>query len=61
MYFTMELISQFDDFVRDIVTQTRNVMFRDHNLRRTRDLLLPKPVIGDIDVSKLKIAGAVEI
>ena len=46
------LLSSFNGFVRGIVAQTRNLMLKNANLRAQRDLLLPKLVSGEIDVSE---------
>jgi type I restriction enzyme S subunit len=45
------LFQLFDDFVRDSVDQIQKMIFQIKNLRRTRDLLLPKLIPGDLDVS----------
>ena len=47
--------SQFGDFVENVVAQIHNMIFRDKNLRQTRDLLLPRLISGEIDVSDLPI------
>lgn len=49
------LLQEFNQLVEDIVAQIHNMIFRNHNLRRTRDLLLPKLVSGEIDVEKVNI------
>ncbi len=41
---------QFEGMARDLVNQIDNLIFRTRNLRRTRDLLLPKLVSGEVDV-----------
>lgn len=41
--------------MRDTVNQIHNMIFRNRNLRRTRDLLLPKLISGEVDVSNLEI------
>ena len=45
----------FSSFVRDIVDKIQNLIFQNRNLRQTRDLLLPKLISGEIDVSELEI------
>lgn len=50
-------LSMFDMQVRALVHQTQNFAFRNQNLRRTRDLLLPKLVSGELDVANLDIDG----
>jgi type I restriction enzyme S subunit len=51
------VMTQFNDFVQDIVQQIHNLVLRNSNLRRTRDLLLPKLVSGELDVAALEVAG----
>ena len=50
------LLVQFDTFMRDAVAQIQNLVFRNRNLHQTRDLLLPRLVSGEVDVSELEIA-----
>ncbi len=45
----------FNQLVQDFVAQIQNMIFRNKNLRRTRDLLLPCLVSGELDVSNLSI------
>ena len=49
------LLNAFGDFCKPAFEQLRNVRSRNLNLHRTRDLLLPKLVSGEIDVSNLDI------
>jgi type I restriction enzyme S subunit len=49
------ILSQFSEVVQDIVAQIHNLIFRNRNLRRTRDLLLPRLISGDLDVSRLEV------
>jgi type I restriction enzyme, S subunit len=51
------LIGRFDEFCEPLFVKLRNLRARNNNLRRTRDLLLPKLISGEIDVSTLEIAG----
>ncbi|MHC1599776.1 MAG: restriction endonuclease subunit S [Candidatus Methanospirareceae archaeon] len=44
------ILARFDEFIRDIVDQIQNMIFRNRNLRRTRDLLLPKLISGEVEV-----------
>ncbi len=46
------LIHQFDDLVRPMVQQTQNLQQQNTRLRAARDLLLPKLISGEIDVSR---------
>jgi type I restriction enzyme S subunit len=50
------ILAQFDNFMRDVVAQMQNLVFRNRNLHQTRDLLLPRLVSGEVDVSELEIA-----
>ena len=45
----------FNQLVQDVVAQIQNMIFRNKNLRRTRDLLLPRLISGEVDVSGLPI------
>ena len=49
------LIKSFEEYVEPISSQLDNLIKKDVNLRRTRDLLLPKLISGEIDVSGLDI------
>ena len=50
-----QITQRFSSFVRDIVKQIQNLIFQNRNLRQTRDLLLPKLISGELDVSELDI------
>jgi len=50
------ILGQFNEFMSEIVCQLRNFVFRNTTLRRTRDLLLPRLISGEVDVSALDIA-----
>jgi type I restriction enzyme S subunit len=50
---TASLASRFDETVEPLLAQIVNLAKRNQNLRRTRDLLLPKLMSGEIDVSQL--------
>jgi type I restriction enzyme S subunit len=52
------LLSQFSASLNDAVALIQNLIFKNRNLRRTRDLLLPKLMSGALDVSKLDIETA---
>jgi hypothetical protein len=49
------VLTQFSDVVDNIVAVIHNSIFRNQNLRQTRDLLLPRLVSGEVDVSELNI------
>lgn len=48
-------LSQFNKLVFPIFEQIKSLQFTNANLRRTRDLLLPRLISGEIDVSELDI------
>ncbi len=50
-----KILKQFQQFIDAIFKQTRNLKTKNINLRRTRDLLLPKLISGEIDVENLDI------
>lgn len=47
------LLSDFNSLVLGVVNQARNLMLKNVNLRAQRDLLLPKLISGEIDVSNI--------
>lgn len=47
------LLSDFNGLVLGLVNQARNLMLKNVNLRAQRDLLLPKLISGEIDVSDI--------
>ncbi len=49
------ILLQFNHFISAIVSQLHNSIFQNRILRRTRDLLLPKLISGEVDVSELDI------
>jgi type I restriction enzyme S subunit len=50
-----QILGQFNAFMDNVVNHTRNLMFKNRNLRQTRDLFLPKLISGEIDVSEMDI------
>jgi len=46
----------FNVIVRPMIQFIQSAFFRQRNLRQTRDLLLPKLIFGELDVSELDIA-----
>ncbi len=50
------ILCRFNGFMADVVGQLHNLLFRNRNLQHTRDLLLPKLISGELDVSELDIA-----
>ncbi|NTY00456.1 restriction endonuclease subunit S [Deinococcus sp. JMULE3] len=53
-------LASFQALVKPMFAAVFNLSSRNANLRRTRDLLLPKLVSGELDVSQLEIAGVEE-
>ena len=51
------ILYRFNELIKDIVLELQNMVFRNRNLRQTRDLLLPKLISGEVDVEGLEIAG----
>lgn len=49
-----DLLARFESLCGDLVDQIHNMIFRNRNLRMTRDLLLPKLISGEIDVEALE-------
>jgi type I restriction enzyme S subunit len=47
------LLTRFNEIIGDTVGLLRNFVLRNRNLRATRDLLLPRLISGEIDVSTL--------
>jgi type I restriction enzyme S subunit len=45
-----KLLEQFNNTTKDFVELIQNLLFRNRNLRQTRDLLLPRLVSGEIEV-----------
>ena len=52
---TESVIDKFEEIVNLIFAELANLTLKNTNLRQTRDLLLPKLISGEIDVSKLDI------
>lgn len=51
----VEILSKFENFVNEIFKHTKNLRNKNTNLHHTRDLLLPKLISGEVDVSNLEI------
>lgn len=52
---TDELLKSYDALAREFLNQKQNLLGENVNLSRTRDLLLPKLISGEIDTSDLNI------
>ena len=50
-----EILSQFEITIAPLFRKVQNLSEKNANLRQTRDLLLPKLISGEIDVSELDI------
>ncbi len=55
-----QVLARFNEVIQDTVTAIQCLVMKTRNLRRTRDLLLPKLVTGQIDVSALDLDVLVE-
>jgi len=49
------LLREFNHLATEFVDLINNMIFRNHTLRQTRDLLLPRLISGDVDVSEVDI------
>ena len=49
------LIKSYHEIAEPIFDEIKNLQYKNHNLRQTRDLLLPKLISGKIDVEDLNI------
>ena len=52
---TESVIGKFEEIVNPIFAELANLTLKNINLRQTRDLLLPKLISGELDVSKLDV------
>lgn len=50
-----KLIIQFEEISKTIFNEIGNLKLKNNNLRQTRDLLLPRLISGELDVSELDI------
>ena len=51
---TGEIADKFSALITDVVAQQQSLIFQIQNLRRTRDLLLPRLLSGQIDVETIR-------
>ena len=49
------IMDEFTSLLKPMMNLIENLQIRINNLRKTRDLLLPKLISGEIDVKKLNI------
>lgn len=54
---TLELAGRFGDLVRPKFEQIENLLLQNRQLARARDLLLPKLMSGQLDVSRIPMPG----
>ena len=52
---TQSIVAKFEEATEPISLELANLTLKNANLRQTRDLLLPKLISGEIDVSELDI------
>jgi len=50
-----DVLLEYENFVKDVFKHTKNLRNKNTNLRRTRDLLLPKLISGEVDVKKIDV------
>lgn len=55
------VVNTFSDLITPIFDQVLNLIQKNQNLRKTRDLLLPKLISGEIDVESLDAAIETEV
>ncbi|MFZ4525784.1 MAG: restriction endonuclease subunit S [Chlorobium sp.] len=55
------IISQFEEVIQPFTLQILNLQRKNKSLRRTRDMLLPKLISGEVDVSELDITIPEEV
>ena len=51
----INISQQFNEMVKPILKQVENLIEKNKNLKKTRDLLLPKLISGEIDIESLDI------
>ncbi|CAG0993484.1 hypothetical protein METP3_02797 [Methanosarcinales archaeon] len=52
------LLKSFEEIMTPIFADLKNLTMKNANLRRTRDLLLPKLISGEVDVEKIDVLMA---
>ena len=50
-----QIAKDFNSFVRPLFDLIASLLFKNKNLRKTRDLLLPKLISGELDVENMDI------
>jgi type I restriction enzyme S subunit len=54
---TQDVLESFDDHAVPIFRHVNLLRQKNQNLRQTRDLLLPKLISGEIDITDMEIAA----
>ncbi len=49
------MLNDFKDIIRPINKEIFNLLYKNHTLKQTRDLLLPRLISGEIDVENLEV------
>jgi type I restriction enzyme, S subunit len=57
----VSIVAQFEEIVTPLFAEIKNLTIKNINLRTTRDLLLPKLVSGEVDVSGLVVERAFDV
>lgn len=52
-----EHLQEFNEFIKDIVNDIQINVFRSNILREARDILLPRLISGELDVSEIDVKG----
>jgi type I restriction enzyme S subunit len=55
-----QITDNFHNIVEDLFSLKHNLSMKNEYLRQTRDLLLPRLISGEVDVSELDIKGVGE-
>jgi len=55
IYPSYDLVDYYHNLVSGFFKLVKNLLIKNSNLRRSRDILLPKLISGEIDVSNLDI------
>ena len=50
-----ELVLNFNKLVKPMFEEIKSLMFKNQNLKQTRDLLLPRLISGKLDIEDLEI------
>ncbi len=49
------LLKSFEEIMAPIFSELKNLTIKNANLRRTRDLLLPKLISGEVDLENIDV------